>query len=184
LGERAQLLANLEEMLAYSREIQKSKSNGQTNLFDSIPSQSFDFFILKTKKTIETQDNEKVIWEKELLGIYVSEHPLDRHRSFLEKNAMSIQTINSHQAGKRIKIAGIINKIKKFITKTGKPMLFVEVEDLTGKIETLVFPSVLEQNPVVWQEGKIVMLSGRLSDRDEQLKILCDEAEELKDIDS
>jgi len=180
LGERLQLLANLEEMLAYSREIQKSKSNGQTNLFDSIPSQSFDFFILKTKKTIETQDNEKVIWEKELLGIYVSEHPLDKHRSFLEKNAISIQTINSHQAGKRIKIAGIINKIKKFITKTGKPMLFVEVEDLTGKIETLVFPSVLEQNPVVWQEGKIVMLSGRLSDRDEQLKILCDEAEEVK----
>jgi len=180
IGERIQLLANVEEMLSYSREIQKSKSNGQTNLFDSISSQPFDFFILKTKKTIETSDNEKIIWEKELLGIYVSEHPLDRHRSFLEKNAISIRTINSHQAGKRIKIAGIINKIKKFITKTGKPMLFVEVEDLTGKIEALVFPSILEQNPVVWQEGKIVMLSGRLSDKDEQLKILCDEAEEIK----
>jgi len=59
-------------------------------------------------------------------------------------------------------------------------MLFVEIEDLTGKIETLVFPSVLEQNPVIWHEGKIVILKGKLSNRDEQLKLLCNEAEELK----
>jgi len=84
------------------------------------------------------------------------------------------------QAGKRVRIAGIINTIKKFITKVGKPMLFVELEDLTGKIEALVFPSVLEQNPTVWQEGKIIILSGRLSDKDDQLKILCNEAKELK----
>jgi len=59
-------------------------------------------------------------------------------------------------------------------------MLFVELEDLTGKIEALVFPTILDQDPTVWQEGKIVILSGRLSDKDDQLKILCDKAEELK----
>jgi len=65
-------------------------------------------------------------------------------------------------------------------TKTGKPMLFVEIEDLTGKLEALVFANTLEANPIVWQEGKIVMINGRISDKDEELKILCNEAEELK----
>lgn len=181
LGDRGQLLVNLEEMLNYSREIRKAKSNGQTNLFDSIPSESSELFILKTKKDSGFKEGEKVIWEKELLGIYVSEHPLDKHQSALEKIATSIKALTLKQAGKTVKIAGIINTIKKFITKTGKPMLFVELEDLTGRIEALVFPTILDQDPTVWQEGKIIILSGRLSDKDDQLKILCNEAEELKD---
>ena len=59
-------------------------------------------------------------------------------------------------------------------------MLFVTLEDLTGKIEALIFASILDRNPIIWQEGKIILLSGRLSDKDDQFKILCDEAEELK----
>jgi DNA polymerase-3 subunit alpha len=170
-------------MLNYSREIKKAKSNGQTNLFDSLSSGPSNLFALKTKEAPAFQESEKVIWEKELLGIYVSEHPLDKHQSFLEKNTniSTIKSLGQSRAGKRVKIAGIINTIKKFITKTNKPMLFVELEDLTGKIETLVFPTVLDQDPTVWQEGKIVILSGRLSDKDDQLKILCNKAEELID---
>jgi len=181
LGDREQLLANLEEMLNYSREIRRAKANGQVNLFDSISSEdSLSLFSLKIKKSSEFGLGEKLVWEKELLGIYVSEHPLERHWSFLEKMVTAVKTLNSNQIGKKVKIAGIINNIKKFITKTGKPMLFVELEDLTGKIEALVFPTILDQDPTVWQEGKIVILSGRLSDKDDQLKILCDKAEELK----
>ena len=59
-------------------------------------------------------------------------------------------------------------------------MLFVEIEDLTGKIEALVFPNVLEENPIVWQEGKIIIISGKISDKDDQFKIICDQAQELK----
>ncbi|MCK4859938.1 MAG: DNA polymerase III subunit alpha, partial [Candidatus Omnitrophica bacterium] len=180
LGERVQMLANVEEMLNYSREIHKAKSNGQTSLFDSTSLQSSNLFTLRAKDISEFQDGEKLIWEKELLGIYVSEHPLDRHQSFLKKNATNIKTLSVNQAGKRVRIAGIINTIKKFITKVGKPMLFVELEDLTGKIEALVFPSILERDPTVWQEGKILILSGRLSDKDDQLKILCNEAKEIE----
>jgi len=180
LGKRNQLLLNSENMLEYSREIRKSKSNGQASLFDACSLESSSLFNLKLKDLEESGDENKTMWEKELLGIYVSEHPLDRHRLFLEKNSTSIKALSIKEAGKRVKIAGIINTVKKFITKTGKPMLFVGLEDLTGKIEILVFPGVLEQNPVIWQEGKIIILTGRLSDKDDQLKILCDEAEELK----
>jgi len=180
LEKREQLLANLEEMLNYSREMQKAKTNGQKNLFDSFSSSgSSTLFTLKNKSD-NSQKNNRAIWEKELLGIYVSEHPLEQHQSFLSKMANNIKSLDVKKVGKTVKIVGIINMIKKFITKTGKPMLFVELEDLTGKIETLVFPTVLEQNPTVWQEGKIVILSGRVSNKDDQLKILCDKAEELE----
>ena len=180
LGKRVQLLSNLEKMLGYSREIFKAKDNGQTSLFDSASSNFSNSLSLKAKKNSDLRKDEKLFWEKELLGIYVSEHPLSKYQSFLEKNTTNIKTLDSDQIGKRVRIAGIINRIKKFITKVGKPMLFVEIEDLTGKIEILVFPSVLEQNPVIWHEGKTIVLKGKLSNRDEQLKLLCNEAEELK----
>jgi len=184
LGEREQLLANLEEMLNYSKEVRQAKTNGQSSLFDAIitKEESSEFFILKTKENLNFKKEEKLIWEKELLGIYVSEHPLEKCRPILSQIPARVDiknlTIDSNE--KKVKIIGIINVIKKFITKTGKPMLFVELEDLTGRIEGLVFPSVLEKNPAVWQEGKIVIISGRTSNKDGQVKILCDEAEEIK----
>ena len=184
LGEREQLLANLEEMLNYSKEVRQAKTNGQSSLFDAIitKEESSEFFILKTKENLNFKKEEKLIWEKELLGIYVSEHPLEKCRPILSQIPARVDiknlTIDSNE--KKVKIIGIINVIKKFITKTGKPMLFVELEDLTGRIEGLVFPSVLEKNPAVWQEGKIVIVSGRTSNKDGQVKILCDEAEEIQ----
>jgi len=182
LGSREQILANLEGMLSYSREVHQAKSNGQTNLFDSISSEDTpNLFILRESIEENTGKTEKANWEKELLGIYVSEHPLDKYKTFLEKNATLIKALTIKQAGKSVKIVGIINTVKKFITKVGKPMLFVELEDLTGKIEALIFPTVLEKDPAVWQEGKIVMLNGKLSNKDDQLKILCNKAEEIKD---
>ena len=112
--------------------------------------------------------------------MYISDHPLNSHKELLKDQVTLIKDLNKNQINQKVKIAGVINKISKFITKTGKTMLFVELEDLTGKIDSLVFVGVLERNPVIWQEGKIIILSGRLTDKDDQLKILCDEAEELK----
>jgi len=138
-------------------------------------------FSLRKKKDYSISKEEKLFWEKELLGIYVSEHPLEQYKSALEKKVINIKDLNNDKkTGKRTRIVGIINSVKRFITKTGKPMLFVEVEDLTSKIEILVFPKILEKNPEIWEKGKILILSGKLSDRDDQLKILCNKAKELK----
>ncbi|PIP15524.1 MAG: DNA polymerase III subunit alpha, partial [Candidatus Portnoybacteria bacterium CG23_combo_of_CG06-09_8_20_14_all_44_36] len=124
--------------------------------------------------------NEMLAWEKELLGLYISEHPLERYRKKLEKLTTSYRQISRNQSGRRIKIGGIINRIKKINTRNGQPMLFVEIEDLTGRFETIVFPKVLEQTAPAWQEDKIVLVSGRLSDRDENLKILCESVKVLE----
>jgi DNA polymerase-3 subunit alpha len=120
-----------------------------------------------------------VQWEKELLGMYVSDHPLNEHKEFLKEKTIQIKDLIKEKKDSKVKVAGVIIKITKFITKSGKAMLFVKIEDLTGTLEILVFATILEKNPTIWQEGKVLMVTGRLTDKDDQLKILCDEAEEL-----
>jgi len=181
LGPRKELLERIEELLEFSKESQKTKNNGQASLFGEEP-------ISKKNQLLFTNGNgekrkllqEEVQWEKELLGMYISEHPLSNHADLLNGKAIQIKDLPKEKKDSKVKIAGVITKITKFITKSGKPMLFVKLEDLTGNIETLVFAGTLEKNPIIWQEGKIIILTGRLTDRDDQLKILCDGAEELK----
>ena len=111
--------------------------------------------------------------------MYVSDHPLNEHKDFLKQQTIQIKDLIKEKKDSKVKVAGVIIKITKFITKSGKPMLFVKIEDLTGTLEILVFATILEKNPIIWQEGKVLMITGRLTDKDDQLKILCDEAEEL-----
>ncbi|MCD6550142.1 DNA polymerase III subunit alpha [bacterium] len=176
LEERNKLLVNIEKILTTSREIQRTKNNGQKNLFgDSFHSNCN----LKLEDAKPASLQEKLIWEKELLGLYVSAHPLERFRKILSKKALPIKEISQRVLGQRIRIGGIIAGIKKIITRKGQPMLFVKVEDLNDKIEVVVFPSIIEQNPTAFQENKIVMITGRIDMRDQYPKIICDSVEEI-----
>ncbi|MBU3923157.1 DNA polymerase III subunit alpha [Patescibacteria group bacterium] len=179
LASRKELLDKLETLLSFAKDAQKTKSDKQTSLFGSEPTQK-DELMFSTKNGKTKLGSEEIQWEKELLGMYISDHPLNEHRESLNGEIIQIKDLSKDKINKKVKIAGVVTKIKKFMTKTGKPMLFVGIEDLTGKIEVLVFAGTLEANPVVWQEGKTITLSGRLSNKDEEFKILCDEAQELK----
>ncbi len=177
-GERNQLLASLDQMLGLAHETQRAKQNGQISLFagqaaDNLPS-------LKLAAAAPAGKKDYLSWEKELLGLYLSEHPLKDYQERLVKLASSCQNLSREQVGRRVKVGGIINKIQKVNTRAGQLMLFVEIEDMTGRIETLVFPNMLEQTATVWQEEKIVLVGGRLSDRDGNLKILCDSVKVIK----
>jgi DNA polymerase-3 subunit alpha len=123
--------------------------------------------------------NEKIIWEKELLGVFVSSHPLEEVKGKI-KNTLTISEINSGSSPRIVKIAGVISKIQKIITKSGKPMLFLEVEDLTDKVEVLVFPDLLEKNPLLFQDNKVLEIKGRISEKDGTPKIICEDAKEIK----
>ncbi|MGB9743169.1 MAG: DNA polymerase III subunit alpha [Minisyncoccales bacterium] len=178
LGERNQLLTNLEKLLEYARENQKTKNNGQSGLFDGM---SFNHKIT-LKSAPPASLKEKLMWEKELLGLFISSHPLDGLTHLLANKTISIANIKNNKLQKniRLRIGGVISQIKKIITRKGQPMLFVKLEDLSGKIEVVVFPAVIEKNPVVFQENKIVMISGRIDNRDQHLtKFICEEAEEI-----
>ncbi len=184
LGERGQLLFNMEHILNFSHEIQKSKTNGQVSLFESL-SKTNGGSTANGPPRIHLQDappaakKERLAWEKELLGLYVSEHPIKDYQSQIEKGALLCSQLTNQMTGKKVRVGGIISKIRKIITRSGKPMLFVTLEDTKAKIEVLVFPNTLEQTATVWQEDKPIIVSGRLDDKEGNLKLLCEEVREL-----
>ena len=177
LGERNQILNSMDQLLSLSREIQKAKQSKQESLFSQTETSAPS---IKLSEVDPAEKKDRLSWEKELLGLYISEHPLQNHQNHLAKLASPCQSISKRQAGHKIKVGGIINKIQRINTRTGQPMLFVEIEDMTGRIEVLVFPSILEKTATAWQEEKIILVSGRLSDRDNNLKILCDSVKVLE----
>ena len=195
LEERNKLLYNLDKILEYLREIHRSKSNGQKGLFDSLASHQQNTLPLKEAQPLS--NHEKLSWEKELLGLYISGHPLQSFQKALSKITVPIKKIHqeltennkdrffsypfkkSIDVGSRIKSAGVITRIKKIITKNGKPMLFMEVEDLTEKIETIVFPGIIERHSTILQENKIVIVNGKVDLTDNIPKIIVEDIEEL-----
>lgn len=177
MAERNQLLSNIEKILEHSKETKRAKTNGQTGLFDCVA--NFNGKLRLSIATVATE-KERLAWEKELLGLFISSHPLNGFKDIMAKKVVSIsEASKSTNTRKIVKIGGIISKIKKIITRTGKPMLFMNVEDLSDRIEVVVFPRVIDRNPAIFQENKIVMVSGRMDQRDGMPKLICDEIEEV-----
>jgi len=182
--DRSKLLFNLERLLQVARESFKMQNGAQQSLFQATqqtPSQ------LPLQDAEEASENLKLQWEKELLGLYVSSHPLESVKNLLEKKAYSIAKIinqepvahTSETSVSKIRIGGIVSSIKRIITKAGKPMLFLGLEDLTDKIEVVVFPSVIEKYSTALQENKIVLVAGRLNTYHGVQKFIAEEIEEL-----
>ena len=176
LEERNKLLNNLEKLLEHARETQKNKGNGQKGLFDGFTGFTAT---LALAQSAPASSHDKLTWEKELLGLYVSGHPLKGFRDILQKRCLALAKVSETAVGKLVKVGGVISSIKKIITKTGKPMMFLKLEDETQQIEVVVFPSAITRNPGIFQENKVVFVSGRVDARDGVPKIICNEIEEI-----
>jgi DNA polymerase-3 subunit alpha len=175
-GERGAVLASIDGLLAYTRERQKHATNGQGSLFGAEPEAAPSFRLAAVPPTPKA---DRLRWEKELIGLYISEHPLSDYSARLNlERVVPIRQLKPI-AGSSAKIAGLVLSTKKIITKTGKPMLFSTIEDLTGKIEVVVFPSVLEATPNAWAPNTVVVLAGKLDNRDGNLKLLADTAKPI-----
>ncbi len=176
-AERNQLLQNLEKLLEIARENNKNKSNGQIGLFASAPKKINND--IKLEPATPAKILEKLTWEKELLGLYVSSHPLNGFKKLFESKCFAISKIDNSMVNKKVILGGLINNVKKIITKSGKPMLFMKFEDLTAKTEVVVFPNLLERNPNALQENKIVFIAGRVDNRNGEIKIVADDIQEI-----
>jgi len=174
--ERNKLLKNIEDILNFNREIRKVKSNGQKSLFDAIHSPTSS---LKLKEVKPATLSEKLMWEKELLGLYISSHPLENVRKILERKTLPLKELKQRIFDHKIIVGGIISSIKKILTKRGQPMLFMKLEDLTDKIEVIVFPSIIEKNPTAFQENKIVFVKGKVENWKTPPQLICEEIEEI-----
>lgn len=177
LGERNMLFQNLDGLLSYARDKLKNSNMGQVSLFGG--ESSGELPPMKLAAADAAAEWDKLRWEKELLGLYVSEHPLNHYQARLAlEKVTAIKDIKPVE-GLPMKIAGLVISSRQIITKTGKPMLFTRVEDLTSQIEIVVFPSVLEKTPNAWKENTLVVLQGKVNLRDGETKILCDAAKPI-----
>ncbi|MDP3779357.1 MAG: DNA polymerase III subunit alpha [bacterium] len=178
-GERGQLLGNVEMILEYNRESQRQKNAGQVSLFGTALAQSAPSLRLQPKDP--APETEILRWEKDLLGLYVTQHPVNAYAEiFARNNITPIKTITNAMRNNVISIGGVLSSIQKITTKSGSPMLFVKIEDTAAKIEVLVFPKTLAEFPDIWKEENVMFIKGKVSDKDGVPKILCEKAAVLK----
>jgi DNA polymerase-3 subunit alpha len=178
-GERNQLLSALDQILRYADNLSKSSGNGQIGLFASGSAPQ----AIKLPQVAPADKKQKLAWEKECLGLYLSDHPLNGYKGILAKLATPIASLTPMMSGKRVKIGGMIATCQKITTKTGKPMLFSRVEDHSNKrIEVVVFPNTLEKNPGIWKEDSVVVISGRIDASQGEVKVICESVEGVESV--
>ena len=170
-GERGSLLTNSEKLLLLNKETIKNKESRQTSLFSG--STEIYFQPKLTLDEVEpTPQAEKLAWEKELLGLYISEHPFNIHKSYLNGYAISLIDLPRHKGSDSVITAGIIGSIKKIVTKKNESMLFVKIEDAVASVELLIFPKLLKETLAIWQSGRAIICEGSVSDKDQDVKLL------------
>lgn len=196
VSNREEVLGNIDKILKYAKEIREIKERGQSNLFGEEFSKggqgsSGGFFSLTLDKAEAAKKTERLSWEKELLGVYLTENPLSEYKEYLEAETKSISQLtkeytNNGETGNNfsrtqnsVKVGGIITKVKKIYTKNNQEMVFAELEDTSGKLELVVFPNAFLKNTELWQEDKIILAKGKPNDKDGSLKILCNDAREI-----
>jgi len=138
---------------------------------------------LNLDPTDPADDKQKLNWEKEFLGLYVSAHPLSEYQDKIRDIVVPVNDViqgnNEELREQALRVAGVITSVKKIITKKGEPMVFARIEDATSGVEVLVFPTILRDNQEVWAEDKVIMMNCRLSDKDGETKLICNHVREL-----
>ena len=197
---RATLIASFENIIDTIQDTNRKSFSGQVTMFDLTSSSKEDNLNeLKYNYTEleELPEKERLLMEKEMLGLYISGHPLEKIKDIIKENTNinSIDILNlnnnsqeiqdnsssSYQDGQIVKYAGIITSIKKKYTKNNKIMAFVSIEDLYGTVEIIVFENCYQNCSNILIEDNIVVVEGRLSIReDEDTKIVAKEIKELK----
>lgn len=177
-GERGMMLANIDGLLEHSKGARSGPQN-QDSLFGLMEDTSTVPQI--TLRPVEpATSEEKLRWEKELLGLYISGHPLDKFKSVLEDHDIDISTMKEEiPAGSTTIVHGVIEESKSIITKAGEQMAFLRVSDYSGSIEVVLFPRVYAVCKGDIETDSCVSIKGTLSDRGGDLSILADAVKEI-----
>ena len=174
-GERGQMMANIDTLLAFHREHTKAPTD-QGSLFGALVMQKTT---IKLAEAAPASMDEKLIWEKELLGLYISGHPLDKHVAKLGNVKNSIKHAKENLKGVETVIGGFIETVQYILTKKGEKMAFLKLSDLSDSIEVVAFPSILKDNESLLIAGNCIMLKGKISDRNGEASFVIDKAKAL-----
>jgi DNA polymerase-3 subunit alpha len=173
-NKRSQMMASLEDVLEYGQTIQKEKADPQMSLFDMTDTAST--INAPPMAAVEEWDEKtRLDFEKESLGFYISGHPLDQYEALLEKytnaNALTIGEVSDKAA---VRIGGTIRSIKTIRTKKGDPMAFVNIEDMHGAVEVIVFPKVYEAASEFLVQDFPVLIQGEAQKDEKGVKLLAE----------
>lgn len=166
LGDRSDLLYNLENILALASKLQKEALSGQIDLFGSLGGDSLQPMVELKGAPVKYTDKEKLMWERELLGLYISAHPLDNFDAFFEEQTIPLRNISPSIDGQQVTIGGLVTTLRSIVTKSGTKMAFVGLEDKTGESEVIVFPKLYAQLNDTLKQDAIVKVTGKISARD------------------
>jgi DNA polymerase-3 subunit alpha len=189
LSDRSDLLFNLETVQSFASKLQKEALSGQTDLFGAlnITSANLQPTINLQSAPIKHTNKERLAWERELMGLYISAHPLDNYDKYFEEQTIPLSQINPDVDGKKATVGGLISTVRTIVTKTGSKMAFIGLEDKTGDGEVIVFPNLFEQIGAKLVQDAVIRATGKISarDRDGNLgtdaKIIADEIQFVSD---
>ena len=177
-GERGQMIANTEEAMEYSK-AQGKEMSGQESLFGMMADQS-SVPALRLKPAEKAPQSTCLLWERELLGLYVSGHPLDDHRAKLERIGSTIEGIKNLKDGAVVVAGGIVEDIRPILTKKGDKMAFVKLTDATGTIELVLFPEAFFAHKEFFENpDKCIKVKGKISERNGEKTMIVERVKEL-----
>ncbi len=164
LADRSDLLYNLDALVSFAQKQQKEMQSNQADLFGALAADSLSGQRLKLDPAPHKHPAlEKLQWERELLGLYLSTHPLDIYQELLSAGATAIGSIKPSDEGKSVVVGGVVVAVRTIATKNGGKMAFVGLEDKSGECEVVVFPDLLEHLGGDIGRDRLVKISGRVS---------------------
>ena len=175
LGERGQLLENLDRLLMFHKQQISDKDKMQSGLFGE------EARGVTLSPAPPVSEDQRLNWERELLGLFVSGHPLNGYREILQDYTVPIVNITFSDDGNSIRLGGVVGVMKKIYTRSNDPMIFAQLEDLAGKLEVIVFPRTLEESKDLWFSGAKLVVEGRVSTKDDSIKLLVEKVYRVED---
>jgi len=178
---RSQLLAAVEAGLGLAQQAQRDKSAGQLSLLDFWEEAKETTTVINLPDIEEFPRAQLLAQEKEALGFYISGHPLEEYRNTINLyTTHTIAELNELEEGSQVAIAGMFTAVKRITTKNGDPMAFAGLEDLTGSVETVIFPRTYQKYARLFSPGQAVLLQGKVNINGDNVKILAESAQELQ----
>lgn len=172
LSERKTVLDNLDAILTHGKELRALKETHDQSLFSGMPLPEMR---IPLRETTHSTKQERLAWEKELLGLYVTDHPMTEYTDYLKKTAVEIGQLEKIADEKRVTIGGVIISARKSLSKSGQPLYFVTLEDMSGRVDILVFGKTAERVAGLLNEDTIILVDLKIAHKDGLLRLAADD---------
>lgn len=175
---RAKLLPNIDNILAAAARHQKNINSGQVDLFGDA-TQASSTKLEFNAQAIIIDKSQQLTWERELLGLYLSNHPLEDYAVYLSENAVPMSSLTPDTEGSKAKVGGAIQEVREITTKNGSKMAFVKLSDMSGELEIIIFPKLLDKCRPQLIRDHIVIVTGKLDLSRGEIKMIADDIQRV-----